>query len=74
MLTTNPGGTSGKVPRPMNAWLIFRGDKMREIQAAEPHLKRPQGELSKARFDLECRISRGKVVEILHALGWTDLK
>jgi hypothetical protein len=34
----------------MNAWLIFRGDKMREIQAAEPHLKRPQGELSKARF------------------------
>lgn len=36
-----------KTPRPMNSWLLFRAQKVRDFKAADPNFRAPQGEVSK---------------------------
>lgn len=34
-----------RIPRPANAWLLYRGDRLRELKETNPQLKQ-QGQLS----------------------------
>lgn len=35
---TNPGHMNGHIPRPRNSWIIYRGDKTRELRDKDPSL------------------------------------
>lgn len=41
-----------KTPRPMNSWILFRAQMLREFKEADPTFRQPQGVMSKVTADL----------------------